>query len=167
MTLNIRFATHENISDILRIEHAIEKVYPADRQTLLDRLELFPDGFLIANNDHQLIGYIESCIVNEHPFSTYNDIRQFSNIHDPNGMILFIIFVGVDARFQNLGVGSLLINTLKNRISQLYSHIQKIHLVSKEQYVDTFYRKNKFFTIKPLPDYMPSYSGVLMEYQFE
>jgi ribosomal protein S18 acetylase RimI-like enzyme len=166
MNLNIRLARHEDISDILCIEQSIERDAPASRQTLVGRLEMFPDGFLVANNDLQLIGYIESCIFNEHPFSKYDDIRHFSTIHYLNGAILFIIFIGVDERFQKMGVGSSLINVLKKKIQLKYPHIQKIHLVSKERYVNSFYRKNGFRIIKPLPDYMPSYAGMLMEYQY-
>jgi len=166
MALDICFATQENISDILRIEQSIESDYPANRQILVDRLEMFPDGFLIAKNEHQLIGYIESCIWCENSFSKYQDICQFSNFHCLNGTILFVIFIGVDKRFQKMGVGSLLIKELKTRIKQKYPHIQRIHLVSKEQYVNAFYRKNGFRIIKQLPDYLPEYTGVLMEYQF-
>jgi ribosomal protein S18 acetylase RimI-like enzyme len=166
MNLDICVAAHENIADILHIEQSIERDYPASKQTLLNRLRMFADGFLIVKNDDQLIGYIESCIWCEQSFSRYQDICQFSDFHHPHGPILFVIFIGVDERFQKMGIGSLLITTLKSRIKKQYPHIQKIHLVSKEQYVNTFYRKNGFQKIKRLPQYMPKYAGILMAYQY-
>jgi len=166
MPLDICVAAHENIPDILHIEQSIERDYPASRQTLLNRLEMFADGFLIVKNDHQLIGYIESCIWFEQSFSRYQEICQFSDYHHPDGTILFVIFIGVDERFQKRGIGSLLISALKSRIKQQYPHIQKIQLVSKEQYVNTFYRKNGLQIIKRLPEYMPEYAGILMAYQY-
>jgi len=167
MILDICPATHDDISYIHRIEQFIESHYPANRQTLINRLEMFPDGFLIAKYDHQLIGYIESCIWNEESFSTYQDICQFSNFHNSNGMILFVIFIGVDKQYQKMGVGSLLLDALKVRIKKRYPHIKKVNLVSKQKYVNNFYRKNDFQKIKRLPDYTFEYPGVLMEYRFD
>ena len=166
MVFDIDVATHDHISDILYIEKTIESGYPATRQTLADRLDMFPDGFLIIKKNHQIIGYIETCIWYVQSFSTYLDICEFSKLHHLNGTILFVIFIGVDERFQKMGVGTLLLNELKIRIKRKYPHIKKIHLVSKEQYVNTFYKKNNFHQIKRLPDYMPGYSGMLMEYQY-
>jgi len=166
MAFDITVATQNNISDILRIETIIERDYPANRETIIARMEMFPDGFLIINDGHLLVGYIESCIWHEHAFSRYADICQFSNLHQLDGTILFVIFIGVDEKFQKMGVGSLLMNELKNRIKRRYPQIQKIHLVSKEHYVNTFYHKNGFQKIRLLPDYLPDYSGILMEYQY-
>jgi len=167
MDLDICAATHDDLSDIHRIEKSIESHYPANRQTLKNRLEMFPDGFLIANRDSQLIGYIESCIWNEQSFSKYQDISRFSKFHNPNGIILFVIFIGVDKLCQKMGVGSLLLNELKIRTKKKYPHIQKVNLVSKQQYVNNFYRKNEFKKIKRLPAYTPEYPGILMEYRFD
>jgi ribosomal protein S18 acetylase RimI-like enzyme len=167
MNLEIGVAAQEHFSGILCVEQTIERDYPASRQTLMNRLNMFSDGFLIVKHTHQLIGYIESCICFEQSFSRYRDICQFSDIHHPEGNILFVIFIGVDERFQKMGVGSFLLSALKSRIKNRYPHIQKIHLVSKEQYVNTFYRKNGFQKIKSLPDYMPEYSGFLMAYHFK
>jgi len=165
MAFDIGLAKHTDISDILRIEQSIERDYPASRQTLISRLGMFADGFLAAFDNHQVIGYIESCIWHEQLFSKYQDICHFPKLHKLDGSILFVIFIGVDEKYQKKGVGSLLLNEIKNRIKQQYTHIQKIQLVSKEVYANTFYRKNGFEKIKKLPDYMPDYSGILMEYR--
>jgi ribosomal-protein-alanine N-acetyltransferase len=167
MAFDIGPAKHDNISDILRIEQSIEHDYPANRHILINRLEMFPDGFLVANNDGQVIGYIESCIWHDHSFSKYQDICHFSKLHNLNGSILFVVFIGVDEKVQKNGIGSLLLNELMTRIKKKYPHIQKIQLVSKEEYVNSFYQKNGFLKIKRLPDYMPEYPGILMEYRFE
>ncbi|ETR74278.1 MAG: ribosomal-protein-alanine N-acetyltransferase [Candidatus Magnetoglobus multicellularis str. Araruama] len=163
MSLNFRGAKIHDLPDILHIEKSIEVDHAANRHTLVDRLNMFPDGFRVVTTNQTPVGYIESCVWNIHSFDRYEEICQFSKFHSRNGTILFIIFVGVAVDFQNMGIGSLLLNDLISIVNKQMPHIQRIQLVSKEQYVDTFYGKNGFTLVKRLPDYLPEYGGVLME----
>jgi len=164
MSIKIRQVTPKDIYDIVRIEQIIEGEHAVTQKTLLNRLAMFPDGFRVADyKKKKIVGYIESCIWNQTPsFSTFSDIRNFSKHHQPNGTILFIIFIGVASNFQKMGIGSSLLSEMK-ALSKRYE-IKKIQLVSKQNYVHSFYQKNDFCIVKQLPHYLPNDPGVLMEY---
>ena len=57
--LKIRNAKINDIEKILEIEHnSFDKNICEDKQVFIDRIETFNDGFLVAEYENEIIGYI-------------------------------------------------------------------------------------------------------------
>jgi len=161
----IRNATLTDLKKILEIEKQIEKEYPADYDTLFARLNTFSDGFFVVEEDKGICGYVESCLWNKERFQTFEQISDFPKNHDPNGKILYVIYLGVLECCRRKGYGSHLIKSL---IAYAKEHnLSKVQLVAGEGFLVNFYKGLGFSVVENLPDFLPDVRGVLMEYVLE
>ncbi|MCW4033549.1 MAG: GNAT family N-acetyltransferase [Candidatus Bathyarchaeota archaeon] len=161
----IRIAENSDIDSIHRLERSLEKCNAATRKTLTERLLMFPDGFYVAEEGGKICGYIESCLWNNVSFVKFEEIKDFPKFHDPDGRILYIIFLAVDEKYQRLGVGSKLVRTLQKYASK--KGLKKVQVVSAEGFWVNFYKKLGFQETKRLPYFLPNIFGILMEYQIK
>ena len=172
----IRKAEKKDIIEIYKIEKKIEKKWAASQKTLHKRLLMFPEGFLIAQTtDEKVIGYIESCLWKKSPFDIsanvrFIDIKDFPKGHNPQGKILYVIYLAVDEDYRNKGVGSSLVKELLGYTNE--QRLKKVQLVALPERV-RFYERLGFEAGKFLPDFLPDdYSpnakkARLMEYKLK
>jgi len=87
------------------------------KEQFLARLEVFPEGFIVAENGGHVVGVITSLrttrkwIVQETP--TWHEITDGGFIrrsHDPNGDCLFLMSVNVSPQVRGLALGNRLVN---------------------------------------------------------
>lgn len=161
--MKIREAKIEDIMEISELEKRIEE-NPASYETLVRRFQLFPEGFYVAEDDGQIIGYIESCIWNKKEFNSFEEIKEFQKHHDVNASTLYIIFLATSPDYRNRGIGSMLLQKLINKASRLKK--KKVQLVSKDG-LESFYSRFGFRNTKHLPNFLANNSGALMELYLE
>lgn len=162
--LEIVQATAADISQIHFLESAIEGPDAASPQTLLSRLAMFNDGFLVAKRDARVIGYIETCLWNLDTPEFKADPDFFASQHTKEGAILYVIFVGVEERQRRHGVGSLLVSEVFKKVGRDFP-VSRMQAVSRDLFVP-FYKNLGFSAVKQLPGFLPDgQQYTLMEYR--
>lgn len=165
--MNIRNATIKDIDEVCKLEQSVEGNNAATKETLLSRLKMFPEGFCIAKENGNVLGYVESCLWNKSDFETFDEIKDFPNNHDINAKTLYVIFIAVDEMQRKNGIGSALITTLQKYAEK--KQLEKVQLVavkrdSTKDFLIGFYNELGFRTIRELPHFLPDKPGTLMEY---
>lgn len=130
----IRNATINDIEDIMDIEHESfhETVYE-DRSVFLDRISIFPDGFLVLEVNGNVCGYISSEIWNyseEIHKDMFNLNHSISKLHTSTGSELYISSIGILKKYRKKGYGKLLFSELSGRIIEKYNISSMILIVS-------------------------------------
>jgi len=150
-----RCCTEKDIEKIYFLEkQKIEFHNAATEDTLIKRLSLFPNGFIIAENSNKdIIGYIESIIIKDWNFKTFDEIQKFENIYNILGDTLYIIFIAVDPKYRNNAVAS---NLLKIILEQAEKYnVKKIKLIAKDDAIG-LYKKNNFTVKDNLRNFLPN-----------
>src|SRR3989338_10868435 len=124
----IRKARLKDIDYIHSVEKAVEGENAATKETLLSRFKMFPEGFLVAEEDDKIVGHVESCLWNKEDFETFDEIENFPKEYDPNGKTLYVIFLAVDEKYRKRGIGSELIKSLEKYARD--KNLNKLQLVS-------------------------------------
>lgn len=158
----IRNATLEDIEKVSILEKQIEKDNAATYKTLILRFKMFPKGFYVAEENGEIIGYVESCLWDKESFQTFKEVKDFPRQHNANGKTLYIIFLAVGEKHRMKGTGSELIKTLQKYAE--FHNLNKVQLVAGDGFLVDFYKKLGFRIIKKLPDFLPYSPGTLMEY---
>nr|MBF0223328.1 GNAT family N-acetyltransferase [Desulfobulbaceae bacterium] len=151
--MHITPAQEEDISQIVFLENFIEGRDAASRQTLLARLQMFSEGFLVAKIKGRVAGYIETCIWHRETPQFQADPNFFLTEHALDGAIIYIIFVGVEERQRRHGIGSHLIREVIETIGGKFP-ANRVHAVSRDPILP-FYRNLGFSTVKRLPGFLP------------
>lgn len=123
MEIFVRRASFEDLSRIVELENAIwPEGTRAPREKFEKRLSIFPEGFLLAFKDNQLIGASTSQIIS---YIKGNSIKSWEQVtdngyiektHNPGGNALYIVSLGALSRS---GGGSALIAKQKELTQHL------------------------------------------------
>ena len=162
-TIKIRTALEKDLEKIIKIENEIER-YPASYETLLSRLKMFNEGFLVAETNNEIVGYIESCLWKTKLFESFEEIKNFPELHNPLGDTLYVIFIAVDPKYQHQGIGSKLISSIIEIANT--KKVEKVQLVAKVG-LENFYKKFGFIEVRTLPNFLYGEKGILMEKYLE
>lgn len=163
--MEIQNAKLEDIGKIVELEKRIEKENAATKETIISRFGMLLQGFYVAVQDDEIVGYIESCLWDRDDFETFDEIKDFPKHHDPNGKTLYIIFLGVDEDYRRKGIGSELVRTLQKYASERL--LDKVQVVAGEGFLTNFYKDLGFEVVRELPRFLPYSSGTLMEYDIQ
>ncbi|MBI4114249.1 MAG: GNAT family N-acetyltransferase [Candidatus Niyogibacteria bacterium] len=155
----------QDIDAIHEIEVAVEKEHAANIETLRERLRMFPEGFYVVRQDLKILGYVESCLWNSENFSTFTEIKDFSEHHNPQGRILYVIYMAVAEGHRRKGYGSHLIERLKEYAEE--KGLDKVQLVAGPGFLTGFYKKLGFKVVRKLPNFHAGFTGTLMEYKIK
>ena len=150
--LSITTARPADIPMIHTLEQEVEAGQGADQETLMARLRMFQEGFLVAWCQDRIAGYLESMIWQGRPFSSFQEIQDFPGLHTLDGDELYLIFLAVAPDFRSRGVAGRLLSSLVD-LGRRYS-LKRIRLVAKEELIP-FYEANGFEVVRPLPDFHP------------
>lgn len=119
--ITVRQARRADLDDILRVEEAAwpEEVR-ASREQFIERLETYPEGFLIADLYGEPSGVLTSQRINyrlgDEPAGWEETTRGgwIRATHQGEGNALYVVSVGVAAERQGQGVGSRLIRAAQH-----------------------------------------------------
>lgn len=133
----IRQATSKDLPTIISIE---KECFPlseaASSQSFYERFEVFPECFLVAEVDSQVVGFINGCITNQ-PYLP-DELYHQATLHDPNGAYQTVFGLDVLPRYQHQGIASALMEQLiilsKNR------HLKGMVLTCKDHLIHYYER---------------------------
>jgi len=152
MVFEIAPASWDDLPEIARLEQSIEGENGATLATLQERFLMYGPGFLAARFQGRLIGYAESCIWDLQTPAFRSEAGYFSNLHQPNGPYLYLIFVGVIKEFRKQGAGSHLVQGLQDLARQ--EGRQKMQAVTWPHLIH-FYQSLGFMVKKEIPAFLP------------
>lgn len=107
------------IKEVLEVE---KSAWPpelrASKEKFVSRLEMFPDGFFVAQINGKIKG-VTTSQVTHYPSSTktWDEITDngfIAKTHDPNKNALYVVSIGVAADTQRVGLGGMLLEAQKN-----------------------------------------------------
>lgn len=110
----IRAAVPADLEAVVQVERACFPVAEAaDRKSLKERLELFPDSFLVAEADGRIIGFINGAVTDER--TIMDEMFENISLHNPVGAYQSIFGLDVLEEYRHRGVASRLMRCLIER----------------------------------------------------
>lgn len=156
--INIREVTLDDIDKIMKLEHeSFEKGIIENKKTFINRISTFPEGFLIAENATDTIGYICSELWK---YSSDIDAKNFflnhaiRKINQNDELELYISSIVVNKKYRRKGYGNLLLNQLTDKIECMFP-IKSIILIVAVEWMaaKNIYLRYGFVEIKIIQDF--------------
>ncbi len=135
--LNIRVVTEQDLDRCFEIESAsYSGDEAASREKILKRIINYPQGFIVLENDREIIGFINSGATHKVELSD----EEFKELigHDPEGRQIVILSVVVHPAYQGKGFASQLMNHFIDRMKALGK--SDIHLICQTELIDMYAR---------------------------
>lgn len=136
-TLTFRHATSADVSRCYQIEiTAYEGDEAATHEKIALRIAQYPQGFLIMEQEDEIIGFINSGCAHVVEMSD----EPFKELigHDPAAPNVVIMSVVIDPAHQGKGYSTQMMRTFIEQ--QVQMHKKTIHLMCKERHVDLYKR---------------------------
>ena len=115
--LNIRSAKESDLERCFEIETAcFSKEEAATKEKILTRIQTYPEGFIVLENNEEIIGFVNSGATHKVELSD----EAFKELigHDPSGNQIVVMSVVVHPAYQGKGMASQLmihfIESMKN-----------------------------------------------------
>jgi len=109
----IRQAISEDIEQILRLDNEVWQDFPATEKMISSRIEIFPEGNLVAVYRDKIVGYLCLQFINynleDHPPFTWNEITDYGTLcssHNLNGEYMYGVAMTVSPKFQNFNIAT-------------------------------------------------------------
>lgn len=108
----------------------------ATRDKILKRIKNYPEGFIVLENDREIIGFINSGATHEVKLSD----EAFKELvgHDPEGKYVVILSVVVHPDYQGKGMASKLMSNFIDRMKALGK--SDIYLICQTELIDMYAR---------------------------
>ena len=100
--INIRQVNRHDVDVCYRAESACYTSDGATREKILRRAELFPEGFLIAESEGRIIGFINSASTDKEDITDEKLKDMVSHVKDGRNMVIFSL--AVLPEFQGNGI---------------------------------------------------------------
>ena len=135
--LNIREVTEQDLDRCFEIEsvsYAGEEA--ATRDKILTRIKTYPEGFIVLENDREIVGFINSGAAHSVDLSD----EEFKELvgHDPAGKHIVILSVVVHPAYQRKGMAGLLMKNFIERMRALGK--SDVHLICQTELIDMYAR---------------------------
>lgn len=146
----IRAASLEDLDFILNVERS---AFPPNRQASLDnlqkRLQLFPQGCLVAEQNGELVGF-ETSLVTRDIVSIVELDQPDEVIHDPTGIVYYMRSLAIKQEFQRRGIGKALTGEAI-KLARVFN--KQVFRFTAAQNVENFYTKLGFKRISEYQDF--------------
>ncbi len=133
--LNVRSVNERDLDRCFEIESvAYVGDEAATREKILTRIETYPQGFIVLENDSEIIGFVNSGATQEVELSD----EEFKELvgHDPEGKHIVILSVVVHPAYQGKGMASKLMNHFIERMKALGK--SDIYLICQTELIDMY-----------------------------
>lgn len=136
-SLNIRIVNEQDLDRCFEIEsvsYAGDEA--ASREKILKRIIAYPQGFIVLENEREIIGFINSGATHRVELSN----EEFKELvgHDPQGQHIVILSVVIHPAYQGKGMAGKLMNNFIARMKALGK--SDIYLICQIELVDMYAR---------------------------
>ena len=120
--------------EIESVSYSVDEAATIDK--ILKRIKTYPEGFIVLENDSEIIGFINSGAAHEVELSD----EEFKELvgHDPEGKYIVILSVVVHPDYQGKGMASKLMNSFIDRMKVLGK--SEIHLICQTELINMYAR---------------------------
>ncbi|AKN31068.1 GCN5 family acetyltransferase [Clostridium carboxidivorans P7] len=109
MEIKIRQVSIDDLNEIAEVERiCFPKAEAAAKESFKQRIETFPESFLVAEVNDKIIGFVNGCIINETVIC--DELFEDSKLHVPNGHYQTIFGLDVIPEYRNQGIAAKLMN---------------------------------------------------------
>lgn len=141
-SITIRTAAPEDLDAVAQVEAAcFPAAEAADRRSLKERLGVFTQSFLVAEDNGRIIGFINGAVTDERTIA--DEMFEDISLHNPSGAYQSIFGLDVVEEYRHQGLASRL---MKAMIEQARSHGRRgLILTCKDRligYYETFGYRN-------------------------
>ena len=116
--INIRIVNEQDLDRCYEIESvSYSGDEAATKDKILKRIKTYPEGFIVLENDREVIGFINSGATQKVELSD----EEFKELvgHDPEGKHIVILSVVVHPDYQGKGLAGELMNSFINKMKAL------------------------------------------------
>ena len=135
--INIRIVNEQDLDRCFEIEsvsYAGDEA--ATKEKILKRIKTYPEGFIVLENDREIIGFINSGATQKVELSD----EEFKELigHDPEGKHIVILSVVIHPDYQGKGIASKLMNSFIDKMKALGK--TDIFLICQSELIDMYAR---------------------------
>ena len=135
--VNIRTVNEQDLGRCFEIESvSYSGDEAATKGKILSRINTYPEGFIVLENDRDIIGFINSGATHEVELSDEN-FKELVG-HDSEGQHIVILSVVVHPAYQGKGMASKLMNNFIDRMKALGK--SDIYLICQTELIDMYAR---------------------------
>ena len=143
--LKIRVSTEQDLDRCFEIESvSYSGDEAATRDKILKRIITYPEGFIVLENEKEIIGFINSGATHEVELSN-EDFKELVG-HDSEGKYIVILSVVIHPAYQGRGMASKLMKNFIDRMKALGK--SDIYLICQPGLID-MYAKYGFVDLGP------------------
>jgi ribosomal protein S18 acetylase RimI-like enzyme len=135
--INIRIVNEQDLDRCFEIESvAYAGDEAATKDKILNRIKTYPEGFIVLENDREIIGFINSGATHKVELSD----EEFKELigHDPEGEHIVIMSVVIHPDYQGTGMASKLMNRFTDQMKALGK--TDIFLICQPELIDMYAR---------------------------
>ncbi len=151
--IQIKQAKLSDLEAIVKVENS---AFPPHRQasteSLKGRLELFPEGCLVALKNGEIIGFSTALIINDIRSLPELDVSD-EELHSLNREIYWLRSIVIDPNHQKEGVGKLI---MQKQLEKARNLNKKAFRFTAAQDVEGFYKKLGFTMLTDYEDFHSS-----------
>ncbi|MBP2078797.1 GNAT family N-acetyltransferase [Oceanobacillus polygoni] len=138
--ISLRNVQTTDLEQLLHIEsEGFSKEEAATKEAFIERVQLIPDTFIVAEKEGELLGYINGPIINQ-PYIT-DDLFEQINENPKKGGYQSILGLAVSKQARNQGVAKILMDKMEELVKG--NEREGITLTCKQELV-SFYEKLGF-----------------------
>lgn len=173
----LRKATKSDIDAIMNIEkEAFVEEIQENKDIFLERIEIFPDGFFILEEDNKEIGYFSSELWNSVPQngnSCFSLNHSALENHKKEGTVLYISSIAILNEYKGNGLGYRFFSESVEKIIKSFPQIKEIVLLVNEIWIAALhiYKKCGFIEYGRVQNFFSSggikSDGILMRKSVE
>ena len=135
--INIRIVNEQDLDRCFEIESvSYSGDEAATKDKILKRIKTYPEGFIVLENDREIIGFINSGATHEVELSD-EDFKELVG-HDSEGKHIVILSVVIHPSYQGKGMASKLMNNFIDRMKALGK--SDIYLICQTELIDMYAR---------------------------
>ena len=135
----VRQVTKKDLNGCHEVESRCYTVEGATRERIAKRIELFPQGFLVAEINGRVVGIINSCSTDKEDIAD-EELKEMVG-HEPEGKNIIIFSLAVLPEFRKKGISKLLMTKFMAVSKELQK--DRILLICKENLIE-YYRNFGF-----------------------
>jgi ribosomal protein S18 acetylase RimI-like enzyme len=135
--INIRIVNEQDLDRCFEIESvSYLGDEAATKEKILKRIKTYPEGFLVLENDNEIIGFINAGATQKVELSD----EEFKELigHDPEGKHIVILSVVIHPDYQGKGMASKLMNSFIDKMKALGK--TDIFLICQSELIDMYAR---------------------------
>lgn len=132
---NIRIVNEQDLDRCFEIESvSYSGEEAATKDKILKRIKSYPEGFIVIENDREIMGFINSGATQKVELSD----EEFKELigHDPEGKHIVILSVVIHPDYQGRGMASKLMNSFIDKMKSLGK--SDIFLICQTELIDMY-----------------------------